>query len=133
MRRLLTISTTIVTAYPAYGTSESTYQDGNTLGLMLLRFINVLIEVFQTGVIGMMVFGFFLVMTGVILWAQASKLNISPWMGMWTALVGILLCSPIACSSMASNMILNAPAQVFSDYSSENYDTGSSDFISPNQ
>lgn len=117
----------------AWAQSENPYQDGDTIGMAVLRFIEVIIATFQTGVVAMMFLGLILVGSGIAMWAQASKLQISPFTGIWTAIVGFILCSPMGCAAMASNQILNQPAQIFSELGGAKSNATANDFIQPNQ
>ncbi|MBY7854254.1 hypothetical protein KW429_11160 [Vibrio fluvialis] len=117
----------------ASGDSKNPFDDGNTLGMAVLRAIDVLIMTFQISVGAMMLVGMILVASGIVMWAKASKLQISPSTGIWTAVVGCMLCSPMGCSAMASNQILKQPAKIFTELGTETDTVTANDYIQPNR
>ncbi|ENI4488043.1 hypothetical protein ABXZ88_003927 [Vibrio fluvialis] len=133
LRLLLTTFLLAIPSGIAWASQENPFDDGNTLGMLAIRLITVLIALFQTSVVTMMWIGLVLAASGIALWAKASKLQISPYTGIWTSVVGFILCSPMGCAAMASNQILNQPAKIFTELGSTSDPVTATDYIQPNR
>nr|MBF4382182.1 hypothetical protein [Vibrio anguillarum] len=86
-------------------TEENPYQDGNTLGGLFTRLADLLAASFATFNQGLLTLGIISVISGLLMIANANKLQISPRLGMVICIIGFAFCSPKGCSSMSSQTI----------------------------
>ncbi len=121
----------LLTTYPI-SVMANPFDDGNNLSGLFTRLARIIRSALINTEILIIAGGLIAVACGLILMMKANKLQISPRYGATLALIGFLLASPRACSSMSSKDILNTDqTQVVETLLNEQIGTNE-DIILPN-